>query len=401
MELRLCCSIVITLCRCVTCRGLCISCSTAFGVGADAGDAFGERSLLHDLPHSASVIAAEVTELLVVPKNDFLAAVHAVPMVSFQPDTTARGLAALMASHTRLMATCAEIEQQYVQRHVQRVQVAAETAATTAAEHDAVLARATAAQQQAQSEDCAASPPSTPGSSGVVSPGGGEAYAPTSSGQLDPAIAQALVAAQASRTSTALALQRAAANTARVLATMQRVESLRPQCSLRTLRLHWEATLALLRRHAAPTDDNQLVSVEAVPSGAATAGAGQSSSGATGGHGPVRERKLSLGNTWHDHVEQLMRHQHRRLLRALLCINDFDVIPEADVARQRLADEFELHMCVQLGLRATCLCVCVVAPLGFLTASPSCCDVMCTAHQVQAWPSDRRRRAPAWRRQRQ
>ena len=67
-------------------------------------------------------MANEATELLVVAKKDFISAVHRVPVVSFQPHTTARGLNNIMWAHHRLLATCAEVENQFIQQQVDRVQ---------------------------------------------------------------------------------------------------------------------------------------------------------------------------------------------------------------------------------------------------------------------------------------
>ena len=91
-------------------------------VCTDSGDSFGERALLNEVRRTATVVAHDVTELLVVTKRDFLNAVSGVSSISFQPHTTVRGLKKIMWSNQRLLATCTDIENQFLEQEIERAQ---------------------------------------------------------------------------------------------------------------------------------------------------------------------------------------------------------------------------------------------------------------------------------------
>jgi len=81
--------------------------------GSDSGDSFGEKSLLNEVLRTATTVANDMTELLVVTKRAFLSAAHTLDAVSYQPDTMVRSFNNVMWAQHRLLATCAEVESQF------------------------------------------------------------------------------------------------------------------------------------------------------------------------------------------------------------------------------------------------------------------------------------------------
>lgn len=65
------------------------------------------------------MVAYDVTELIVLSKSDFLNAARSLDSVAYHPHTTARGLNNIMWAHQRLLATCSEIEEQFLRREIQ------------------------------------------------------------------------------------------------------------------------------------------------------------------------------------------------------------------------------------------------------------------------------------------